>query len=94
MMDVNSMTLEQKIGMRICARRFREDDVEFIKELIRNRALGSVQLRANDPELIEDVLSVADYPIIVVNDTGSGFPTTKLPKVPAICHLMLNCNKL
>ena len=29
MMDVNSMTLEQKIGMRICARRFREDDVEL-----------------------------------------------------------------
>ena len=85
MMDVNSMTLEQKIGMLICARRFREEDVEFIKELIKNRALGSVQLRANDPELIEDVLSVADYPIIVVNDTGNGFPTTKLPKVPAIC---------
>ena len=44
MMDVNSMTLEQKIGMVLCARRFREDDIEFIKELIKNHALGSVQL--------------------------------------------------
>ncbi len=84
MLDVNTMTLEQKIGMVLCARRFRPDDIEFIKELIKKRALGSVQLHASKPEIIEEILSVADYPIIVVNDTESGFPTTKLPKIPLI----------
>ena len=84
MMDVNSMTLEQKIGMVLCARRFREDDIPFVKELIKKRALGSMQLPAYNPAIVEDVLSVADYPIIVVNDTESGFPTTKLPMIPLI----------
>lgn len=84
MMDVNSMTLEQKIGMVLCARRFREDDIEFVKELVKKRALGSMQLPAYKPEIIEEILSVADYPIIVVNDTESGFPTTTLPKTPLI----------
>ena len=84
MMDVNSMTLEQKIGMVICARRFREDDIEFVKELVKKRALGSAQLPAYNPAIIEEILAVADYPLIVVNDTESGFPTTQLPKVPII----------
>jgi len=84
MLDVNSMTLEQKIGMVLCARRFREDDIPFVKELIKKRALGSMQLPAYNPAIVEDVLSVADYPIIVVNDTESGFPTTKLPMIPLI----------
>lgn len=84
MLDVNSMTLEQKIGMVLCARRFREDDIPFVKELIKKRALGSMQLPAYNPAIVEEVLSVADYPIIVVNDTESGFPTTTLPKTPLI----------
>ena len=84
MMDVNSMTLEQKIGMVLCARRFQPDDIEFVKELLKKRALGSMQLPAMCPEIVEDVLSVADYPIIVVNDTESGFPTTELPKIPPL----------
>lgn len=84
MLDVNSMTLEQKIGMVLCARRFREDDIPFVKELIKKRALGSMQLPAYNPVIVEEVLSVADYPIIVVNDTESGFPTSKLPKIPLI----------
>ncbi len=83
-LNAESMTLEQKIGMVLCARRFRPDDVEFIKELIKKRALGSIQLPAYNPEIIEDILSVADYPIIVVNDTESGFPTSDLPKIPLI----------
>ena len=84
MMDINSMTLEQKIGMVLCARRFEPEDIEFIKELIRKRALGSVQLPAHKPEIVKEILSVTDYPIIVVNDTETGFPTTQLPKAPVI----------
>lgn len=83
-LNLESMTIEQKIGMVLCARRFRQDDVEFIKELIKKRALGCIQLPARFPDIVEDILSVADYPIIVINDTETGFPTTKLPPIPLI----------
>jgi len=84
MFDINKMTLEQKIGMVLCARRFHPEDVVFIKKLIKNRALGCIQFHAKDKEIIEDVMSVADYPIIVVNDTESGFPGSDLPQIPLI----------
>lgn len=81
-MNVKEMSLEQKIGMVLCARRFREDDVEFVFELVKKRALGCMQPPAGRPELIKDILAAADYPILVVNDTEQGFPTTDLPKIP------------
>ena len=84
MFDIKQMTIEQKIGMVLCARRFHPEDVVFTKELIKKRAVGCIQFHAKDREIIEDVMSVADYPIIVVNDTENGFPTSDLPKVPLI----------
>ena len=81
-MKVEEMTLEQKLGMVLCARRFQEDDMEFILELVRKRALGSVQGQAANPDSLQRILAEADYPIIVVNDAEQGFPTTKLPLIP------------
>lgn len=83
-MKVEEMTIEQKIGMVLCARRFQEADVEFILELVKKRALGSMQPPAGRPELVKEILDAADYPILVVNDTEQGFPTTDLPKIPLI----------
>lgn len=80
-LKLEELTLEQKIGMVICARRFQEDDVEFIIELIKKRALGCIQLYAGFSEN-QRILDAADYPIIVVNDTEQGFPTSSLPKIP------------
>ena len=83
-LKLEELTVEQKIGMVLCARRFHPEDVVFTKELIKKRAVGCIQFHAKDREIIEDVMSVADYPIIVVNDTENGFPTSDLPKVPLI----------
>lgn len=68
--------------MILCARRFREEDVAFVKELIKNRALGCIQGNTRIPGLVEELWADADYPIIVVNDAEQGFPTTDLPKIP------------
>ena len=81
-LKIEDLSIEQKIGMVLCARRFWEEDMEFILELVKNHALGSIQPHATQPEVLKRVLEVADYPIIVVNDTEQGFPTTDLPKIP------------
>lgn len=78
------MTLEQKLGMLYCARPFTDRDLEFTLELIKKRALGSVQIRPTDPEYMKKVQEVADYPIIIVCDTETGFPTSKKQPVPLI----------
>ncbi len=80
--SIENMTPEQKLGMVFCARRFQEEDVEFILELIRKRALGCVQYYTRRPDLMERILSAADYPILVFTDAEDGFPITKLPKIP------------
>ena len=79
---LSEMTLEQKLGMVFCARRFREEDMEFILELIEKRALGCVQLPFSSPEIIKRVLDAADYPLLAFCDTEQGFPTTNLPIIP------------
>ncbi len=83
-LKLEEMTIEQKIGMVLCARRFREDDVEFVLELVKKRALGSFQAPFWTPEITKKIKDAADYPIIIVNDTETGYPTSKLPKVPLV----------
>ena len=82
LLKIEDMTIEQKIGMVFCARRFQEEDIEFITYLIKNHALGCVQLPAGFDDIINRILSVADYPILVFNDTEMGFPVSDLPKIP------------
>lgn len=81
-LKLEEMTVEQKLGMVLCARRFQEDDVDYIIERVKNRALGCVQGPADRPEIVEKILAAADYPILVINDTERGFPTSNLPKIP------------
>ncbi|MBR5307220.1 MAG: hypothetical protein IKU43_00495 [Clostridia bacterium] len=82
MLKLEEMTIEQKIGMVFCARRFREEDVEFIIELLKKRALGCVQLPVTAPDIIKKILDAADYPVLTFNDTERGFPTSERPKIP------------
>ena len=82
LLKLEDMTVEQKIGFVLCARRFEEDDIDFTLELIKNKALGCVQAPAEKPELVKKLLDAADYPILVINDTERGFPTSDLPKIP------------
>lgn len=81
-LQVEDMTEEQKIGMLLCGRRFEGEDLDYTLELIKKRALGCVQVPANHPELVKLIKETADYPILVINDMESGFPTSPLPKIP------------
>lgn len=84
---LEDMTLEQKLGMVFCARKFEtvdDDDMAFTLEMIKKHALGCVQLPAHNKAVCEKVLAAVDYPILVFNDTEMGFPTSPLPKVPLV----------
>lgn len=89
--EIAKMTTEQKLGMLFCARRFEEEDIQFIIEMINKKALGCVQLNASTPEISKRILSEAQYPILVINDTERGFPTSELPKIPLMS--LSACNK-
>ena len=78
------LSVEQKLGMLYCARIFSDRDLEFALGLIKKRALGSVQIMPTRPEYMKKVLEVADYPIIIVCDTETGFPTSKKQPIPLI----------
>ena len=94
LLSIKDMNIEQKLGMLFCARIFNElndDDMDFTIEMIKNHSLGSVQLPANRRDIIEKVLSAADYPILVFNDTEMGFPTSDLPKIPLMA--LAACDK-
>ena len=56
LLRLEDMTVEQKIGFVLCARRFEEDDIDFTLELIKNKALGCVQAPAEKPELVKKLL--------------------------------------
>jgi len=85
LLRLEDLTIEQKLGMVFCSRRHAGgDDREFTLELIKNHALGCVQI-APGPDKDErnrELVETADYPLLVFNDTESGFPTAPLPKVP------------
>ena len=81
---IEDLSLEQKIGMLLCARSFNyadKDNMEYTFDLIRNHALGCIQVPYNKPEIMEKVLEAADYPILIITDMEMGFPTSELPPV-------------
>ncbi len=91
-LKLEELSAEQKLGMMLCARRFTPDDMEFTLELIKNHALGCVQvpINAQTPEIIEKIKSAADYPILIFNDMEQGYPRSDVPMLPAMT--MAACN--
>ncbi len=80
---IEDLSVEQKVGMLLCSRSFNnEDDLEFTLELIRNHALGCVQVPIYNTEAMKRIKEVADYPILIITDMEMGFPTSELPPVP------------
>lgn len=92
-LKIEDLSTEQKIGMLLCARSFRtEDDLEFTIELIRNHALGCVQVPFAKPHIMERVKEAADYPILIITDMEMGFPTSELPAVSPMS--LAACNNM
>lgn len=93
-LKLEEMTLEQKIGMVLCARSFTDEDMEFVLELVKKGALGAAQPNPAYPgykEKIKAILDAADYPIIMVEDAETGFPGSDLPK--SSLNALAACNK-
>lgn len=87
MLTLEQMTPEQKIGRVLCARRFADqEDIDFTLELVKNQACGCLQIpcKGRYRELIKMFREAADYPLLIINDMGSGFPPSTLPKVPLV----------
>lgn len=78
------MTVEQKLGMTYCARPNSSEDFEFVFELIKKRALGCVQVAPTRPERVKQIKDLADYPILIICDCETGFPTSDIPKIPLV----------
>jgi len=79
-LKLEELTLEQKLGMLYCARPFNDRDLATALELVKKRMLGSIQLPPHKKHYMKQVQEAADYPIIIVCDTETGFPgSTKQP---------------
>jgi beta-N-acetylhexosaminidase len=74
-LDINQLTLEQKVGQMLLARWYRdEDDRAAVLEMIGNRSLGGIHIPARtDPAFRREVLEAADYPILIADNMESGY---------------------
>ncbi len=80
-LNINELTVEQKIGQLICVRKFIDkDDEAFIFDMLRKKAVGAIQVNYFDgvKEFITKIKETAGYPILICADMEYGFPGTKL----------------
>ena len=82
LLKLEELTIEQKLGMTYCARPTTDADWEFVFELVKKRALGCVQAAPTRPDRVKQVKELADYPILIICDCETGFPTSDIPKIP------------
>lgn len=86
-LKLEELSVEQKLGMLLCARRcYVPEDLEVTLELIRNHAVGCVQVPTNEktPAIMKAIREAADYPLLLIADMEQGYPRADLPKLPAM----------
>ncbi len=81
LLKLEELTTEQKLGMTYCARPDKPEDFDCVIEMVKNHALGSVQVSPTQPEMVKRIKEAADYPILIICDCERGFPTSDLPKI-------------
>lgn len=68
-LNINDLTVEQKIGQMLFARRpLNDEDEQGMLEMVKNHSLGGVHYAA------EKLLAKADYPLLVAANMENGFP--------------------
>ncbi len=76
-LQFEDLTIKQKLGMAMIAHCGRDDcDVDYIEELVRERAVGAVWVMPKNGEydwVIKRLLEIADYPLLVFTDAENGF---------------------
>ena len=86
-LKVEDLSIDQKLGMVLCARRLSNpEDLEYTLEMIRNHAIGAVQLpmKDNTKEIAAKLKEAADYPLLILCDAETGYRRCDLPKVSAM----------
>lgn len=86
-LNINELTIEQKIGQMLIARPPRSKaDKEYILGLLRNKSLGGIQITGyfravtgtsdldqGDREMIAEFVEAAGYPILICDDMEFGY---------------------
>lgn len=79
------LTLDQKLGMLLCANIVAEKDPENLLKMIRERKIGAVYFgRAKREEHAALVNAAADYPILTVSSGEQGGPRYPFPAIRAL----------
>ena len=79
------LTLDQKLGMLLCANIVAEKDPENLLAMIRERKIGAVYFgRAKREEHAALVNAAADYPILTVSSGEQGGPRYPFPAIRAL----------
>ena len=84
LLNIENMTTEQKLSMLLCIRQFEEDDMDYTMEMVKKRAISSIQANPRKPEQWKCIIEAADYPILVLNDMEQGYPPSDLPQIPVM----------
>jgi len=87
-LQLNELTVEQKIGQVMVARGNWYDDKEFLYELLEKRAIGGIQVPFTETVLedIEELKRHADYPVLICADMEKGFPKSPY-QIPSMLGL-------
>lgn len=80
-LKLEDLSAEQKLGMLYCARPKNDDDLEYTLKLIKKCALGSVQVPPKKPHYMKMIREAADYPILIICDTETKFPTSEKQEI-------------
>ena len=79
------LTLDQKLGMLLCANIVAEKDPENLLKMIRERKIGAVYFgRAKREEHAALVNEAADYPILTVSSGEQGGPRYPFPAIRSL----------
>ena len=79
------LTLDQKLGMLLCANIVAEKDPENLMQMIRERKIGAVYMgRAKREENAAMINEAADYPILTVSSGEQGGPRYPFPSIRSL----------
>ena len=79
------LTLDQKLGMLLCANIVAEKDPENLMKMIREHKIGAVYFgRAKREEHAAMVNEAADYPILTVSSGEQGGPRYPFPSIRSL----------
>lgn len=79
-LNLNDLTIEQKIGQLIVARGYiNEEDKKFIIDMAKKKCVGGVQMCFRDgyKNFINELKDAIDYPMLICADMENGYPGGK-----------------